>query len=102
MPLFDAPLPGVRTSSVCVFSLKSIGQHVDLLTSVKRRKLKWYGHVTRSCGLPRLSYKEQFKEVDEEADKGNDRKTTSKSGLALNGISYYGKLRTFRSGRSWL
>ena len=23
----------------------------DLLTSVKRRKLKWYGHVTRSSGL---------------------------------------------------
>ena len=23
----------------------------DLLASVKRRKLKWYGHVTRSSGL---------------------------------------------------
>ena len=23
----------------------------DLLTTVKRRKLKWYGHVTRSTGL---------------------------------------------------
>ena len=23
----------------------------DLLTIVKRRKLKWYGHVTRSSGL---------------------------------------------------
>ena len=40
---------------------------------------------------PRLSYGEQFKEGDEEADRGNDGKTTSKSGLALNGISYYGK-----------
>ena len=28
-----------------------IGPYVDLLTSVKRRKLKWYGHVTRSSGL---------------------------------------------------
>ena len=27
---------------------------------------------------------------------------TSKSGLALNGISYYGKPRTARSGGSWL
>ena len=43
---------------------------------------------------PRLSYREQFKEGDEEADRGNDGKTTSKSGLALNGIYYYGKLRT--------
>ena len=32
----------------------------------------------------------------------NDGKTTLKSGLALNGISYYGKLRTARSGGSWL
>ena len=32
----------------------------------------------------------------------HDGKTTSKSGLALNGISYYEKLRTVRSGGSWL
>ena len=51
---------------------------------------------------PRLSYREQFKEGHEEAARGNDRKTTSKSGLALNGISYYGKPRTARSGGSWL
>ena len=38
---------------------------------------------------PRLSYREQFKDEDEEADRGNDGKTTSKSGLALNGIYYY-------------
>ena len=25
--------------------------HEDLLTTVKRRKLKWYGHITRSRGL---------------------------------------------------
>ena len=51
---------------------------------------------------PRLSYREQFKEGDEEADRGNDGKTTSKSGLALNGIYYYGKPRTARSGGNWL
>ena len=48
------------------------------------------------------STKEQFKEGDEEADRGNDGKTTSKSGLASNGISCYGKPRTARSGGSWL
>ena len=30
---------------------EAIGPHKDLLTIVKRRKLKWYGHVTRSTGL---------------------------------------------------
>ncbi|KAK2177529.1 hypothetical protein NP493_584g01029 [Ridgeia piscesae] len=30
---------------------QAIGPHEDLLTTVKRRKLKWYGHVIRSTGL---------------------------------------------------
>ena len=30
---------------------KAIGPHEDLLTVVKRRKMKWYGHVTRSSEL---------------------------------------------------
>ena len=29
---------------------KAIGPHEDLLTTVKRRKLQWYGHVSRSSG----------------------------------------------------
>ena len=47
-----------------------------------------------------LSNREQFKEGNEEADRGNDGKTTPKSGLVLNGAYYYGKLRTARSGGS--
>ena len=64
----------------------------------------WSGTSTSHDHLdwPRLFYREQFKEEGEEANRGNDGKTTSKSGLALNGISYYGKLRTTRSGGSWL
>ena len=30
---------------------QTIRAHKDLLTSVKRRKLQWYGHVSRSLGL---------------------------------------------------
>ena len=30
---------------------QAIGPHEDLLTTVKRRKLQWYGHVSRSTGL---------------------------------------------------
>ena len=30
---------------------QTIGPHEDLLTIVKRRKLQWYGHVSRSSGL---------------------------------------------------
>ena len=80
----------------------AIGRYEDLLTAVKRVKLKWYELVTWSSGLAKtISYSKQFKEGDEEADRGNNGKTTSKNGLALNGISYYGKLRTGRNGGSW-
>ena len=51
---------------------------------------------------PRLSCREQYKEGDEEADRENDGKTPSESGLALSGTSYCGKLRTARSEGSWL
>ena len=30
---------------------QAIGPHKDFLTTVKRRKLQWYGHVSRSSGL---------------------------------------------------
>ena len=30
---------------------QAYGPHEDLLTIVKRRKLQWYGHVSRSSGL---------------------------------------------------
>ena len=30
---------------------QAIGPHEDFLTIVKRRKLQWYGHVSRLSGL---------------------------------------------------
>ena len=30
---------------------QAVGLHEDLMTIVKRRKLQWYGHVSRSSGL---------------------------------------------------
>ena len=35
-------------------SSKQSGPHEDLLTIVKRRKLQWYGHVSRSSGLAKI------------------------------------------------
>ena len=34
---------------------QAIGPHQDLLTMLKRRKLQWYGHVSRSSGLANLA-----------------------------------------------
>ena len=36
---------------VCAKIQQAIGPHENLLTIVKRRKLQWYGHVSRSSGL---------------------------------------------------
>ena len=29
----------------------AIGEHDDLLTMVKKRKIRWYGHISRSPGM---------------------------------------------------
>ena len=34
---------------------QAIGSHADLLTTVKRCKLRWYGHVSRSSGLAKTT-----------------------------------------------
>ena len=52
---------------------------------------------------PRLSYREQFKVGDEEADKGNDVKTTSKSELAKTVLqgTVQGERRRGRQRKRW-
>ena len=35
---------------------QAIGPHEDLLTIVKRRKLQWYCHVSRSSGLAKTMF----------------------------------------------
>ena len=41
----------VTNEKVCAKVQQAIGPHEDLLTIAKRRKLHWYGHVSRSSGL---------------------------------------------------
>ena len=40
---------------VCAKIQQAIGPQEDLLTIVKRRKLQWYGHVSRSSGLAKTT-----------------------------------------------
>ena len=91
---------------VCVAHLRltnfELAVHVGFKSVVPSSQPKQNNLLWSVLDWPRLSYREQFKEGDKGADRGNDGKTTSKSGLALNGTSYYGKSRTVRSGGSWL
>ena len=41
----------VTNEEVRAKTQQAIGPHEDVLTIVKRRKLLWYGHVSRSSGL---------------------------------------------------
>ena len=41
----------VTNEEVCAKIQQAIGPQEDLLTIVKRSKLQWYGHVSRSSGL---------------------------------------------------
>ena len=41
----------VTNEEVLVKIQQAIGPHEDILTIVKRRKLQWYGHVSRPSGL---------------------------------------------------
>ena len=41
----------VTNEDVCAKIQQAIGLHEDPLTIVKRHKLQWYGHVSRSSGL---------------------------------------------------
>ena len=40
---------------------QAIGPHEDLLTIVKRCKLQWYGHVSRSSGLAKIILQDTVK-----------------------------------------
>ena len=41
----------VTNEEVRVKIQQAVGPHEDLLTIVKRRKLQWHGHVSRSSGV---------------------------------------------------
>ena len=56
---------------------QAIGPHEDLLTIVKRRKLQWYDHVSRSSGLAKTISQGTVKGKKDKADRGRGGKTTS-------------------------
>ena len=78
------------------------GPQEDLLMIIKRRKLQWYGHVSRSSGRPKPSCKAQWKGEEDKANKGRGGKTTSGNGQAWSSASPRGQWRTGKNGENWL
>ena len=76
---------------------QATGPHEDLLTIVKRRKLQWYGHVSRSLGLAKIILQGTVKGEEDKADKGRGGKTTLGNGQAWSSAS---PRRQWRTGKN--
>ena len=85
--------PRYQRGSLCKIQ-QAIGPLEDLLTIVKRRKLKWYGHVSRSSGLAKTILQGTVKGEEDKADRGRGGKTTSGNGQAWSSPSPRGQWRT--------
>ena len=81
---------------------QAIGPHEDLLTIVKKCKLQWCGHVSRSSGLAKTILQGTVKEGGDKADRGRGGKTTSGNGQAWSSASPRGQWRTGKNGENWL
>ena len=65
-----------------------------LLTIVKRRKLQWYSHVSRSSGLAKAIWQGTVKGGRRKADRGRGGRTTSGNGQGWSWASPSGQWRT--------
>ena len=81
---------------------QAIGPNEDLLTMVKRRKLQWYGHVSRSSGLAKTILQGTVKRKEDKADRGSGGKTTSGNRQDWSSPSPRGQWRTGKNGGNWL
>ena len=62
----------------------SIGEYDELQTLIKKRKLRWFGQVSRSSDLAKKTIQGTVKGKRDEADRRRGRKTISK----LTGIDF--------------
>ena len=81
---------------------QAIGPYDDLLTTVKKRELKWYGHVSRSSGLGKTILQGTVRRGDDEVDRRRGGKTTSKSGQEWSSQTPRGLPRLGKRAESWL
>ena len=76
----------------------AIGPYEVLLTSVKRRKLKWYGHVTRSSGLAKTILQET---VQGGRRRGRQRKRLEDNIDEWTGLEWNILLRKAENRKEW-
>ena len=80
---------------------QTIGPHEDL-TIVKRRKLQWYGHVSRSSGPAKTIFQGTVKGGRRQGRQRRGGRTTSGNGQAWSSASPRGQWKTGKDGGNWL
>ena len=82
-----------------------IGRHEDLITTVKRQKLSWYGHVSRSSSLAKdllARHCEGIKLKKAKTKEVVGRQRQSMDRTALSRVPCIGLWKTDIRGGSWL
>ena len=80
---------------------QAIGPHEDLLTIVKRRKLQWYGHISRSSGVAKTISQGTMKEGRRQ---GRQRKRWEDNIREWTGLEFDKSLRAVENrenGENW-
>ena len=77
---------------------QAIGPHEDLLTIVKRRKLKWLGHVSRSSGLAETILQSTMKGGRRQ---GRQKKRLEDNNREWTGLEFLKSQRALENGEKW-
>ena len=72
---------------------EAIGEYEELLTLVKKRKLRWFGHVSRSSGLA--------KTILQGTEKGKRKRGRQKSGTEWTGMNFASSTRAAENRSRW-
>ena len=79
------------------------GEYDELLTVVKKRKLRWFGHVSRSSGLAKTILQGTVKgKKEKEAHRRKGGRTISKSGQEWTLPAQLWQLKTGQDGKGLL
>ena len=77
---------------------RDIDQYEDIMSSVRRREMTWYGHVKRSNGLEKKHPPKHSERGKKEADRTRTGRATSKNGEASTSANHKWQQKTSRGG----
>ena len=76
----------------------AIGVHDDLLTMVKKRKLRWYGHISKSSGMAKTIMQGTVKGARR---RGRQKKRWEDNTKELTGMGFGDSLRAVEDRDGW-